>query len=330
MWLDGWKRFDRFYNEIVMKSLIVNDIHFSMTPPRWRTEDYPKDILAKLDWIGQFIRKYDIGRLVLGGDLFHRATESEYGISMLANSLLKLSVPIYTILGNHDIEAGHESSYMWRPIGPLIESGLVHLLGDEGIIDGDMRITGCPFSYESHEAYGLRNRLCKIEVRISHGMILIPGFSLPKNVNWIRADNINLGEVDVLFNGHMHFYQGVYKDNATGKQVVNVGSLSRGSLAESDITRIPRVVLLYENGSFEIIDVPVRPASDVFKMKEAKEAKDQTAEISEFVDRLKEVEVSSESEYGWLKDLLNEVPDDFKDEVWNEVKMQMNAVGVVI
>jgi hypothetical protein len=72
--------------------------------------------------------------------------------------------------------------------------------------------------------------------------------------------------------GHWHMDQGI--EEHEGVTFVNVGSLSRGSLSQDNLERIPAVVLMEFDGDtarYTRYDLPVGPASDVFAI-EAKEA----------------------------------------------------------
>ena len=68
--------------------------------------------------------------------------------------------------------------------------------------------------------------------------------------------------------GHWHKNQGV-RELGPGRHVVNIGSLTRGTLAEDDVSRIPEVaVLRLERGEpAQIFTIPlrVRPPEQVFR-----------------------------------------------------------------
>lgn len=314
-----------------MMLMVVNDVHFSLTPPRWRTETYGRDILDKFDFVRDLCKEKQVEKMVIAGDLFHRAAEPVYGISLLAEVLRSLEVEILLLPGNHDVEAGRTDSYMRRPVGPLIKSGLVKILGEDPVCVENASITGCPFSYSNLE-YGRKGKPgVGFHVRISHGMIMLPGYSLPKQVEWVRADNMDLGGVDVLFNGHIHNYQGIWTSPDNVHRVVCVGALSRGSMAEHDIKRTPMVCLFDTlTGIVTTHMVPVKEAEKVYRMREASAAKAQNEEVAAFVNKLETINFDATTEYGWLLEMADEVPNQYRNLVKQEIKNQMRAVGVEI
>jgi hypothetical protein len=90
--------------------------------------------------------------------------------------------------------------------------------------------------------------------------------------------------------GHWHKDQGITR--LGNKTFVNVGSVSRGSLSQDDLTRLPAVVALrFPPGGPEAerINLKVRPSAEVFDIagRERMEARDSTME--DLVDSLKDI-----------------------------------------
>ena len=77
-----------------------------------------------------------------------------------------------------------------------------------------------------------------------------------------------------------------------GSTVVNVGSLTRGSLHLDDLDRKPCVVevkMTKEDIEFVRHNVPVRPAVECFKVEEAVREKDDSQRMTDIVDRMKKI-----------------------------------------
>ena len=113
-------------------------------------------------------------------------------------------------------------------------------------------------------------------------------------------DLFNLSpEVDCWVFGHWHKDQGV--EHRSGKWIVNIGALTRGSLSQDDLDREPGVAVL--TFTKERIDVSrrnlkVRPAGDVFNLERRVQAETRAATMEAFVSSLRETlgkEASSES-----------------------------------
>jgi hypothetical protein len=94
-------------------------------------------------------------------------------------------------------------------------------------------------------------------------------------------------DVDVYFFGHWHKNQGIQQLN-NGQWVVNIGSLSRGSLCEDNIDRIPSVALIKVTDKIEIEEIPlkVKPASEVFDLEKREREEERSAIVSSFIEKL--------------------------------------------
>jgi len=84
--------------------------------------------------------------------------------------------------------------------------------------------------------------------------------------------------------GHWHKNQGVTE--VGGKQIVNIGSLTRGSLSQDDTTRIPEVAILRftrEGVAIERRELDVQPVSEVFDLEGKVRAAARSMTVDSFV-----------------------------------------------
>jgi hypothetical protein len=95
---------------------------------------------------------------------------------------------------------------------------------------------------------------------------------------------------DIYLFGHWHKDQGITEFGS--KFFVNVGSLSRGSLSQDDLTRKPAAVILKFNSQgfrAERFDLAVRPSNEVFDLAGRAKIEDRKSTMEEMVDNLKAV-----------------------------------------
>jgi hypothetical protein len=100
-----------------------------------------------------------------------------------------------------------------------------------------------------------------------------------------------VGYADLVLYGHMHNYDGVWSQGLPGAEVpttfVNVGAVSRGSLDEKTLARVPMVAVI---DVLDIDDVPgctvreiklksAKPAKEVFRLAEKQEQMNREADI---------------------------------------------------
>jgi len=101
---------------------------------------------------------------------------------------------------------------------------------------------------------------------------------------------------DIFVLGHYHINQGtqIIESNGKPQHFINVGALSRGSLAEDNITRIPKISIVTiektdkVNIKVQAATLKVRPADEVFDIEKKEEEKKKLKEAEEFVDKLRE------------------------------------------
>lgn len=89
--------------------------------------------------------------------------------------------------------------------------------------------------------------------------------------------------------GHWHKNQGAV-EIAPGKWVVNIGSLTRGSLSEDNVDRIPQVAVLTFTDKIEIEtrNLKVKPAEEVFDLAKRDREEARTMTIDAFVQQVQD------------------------------------------
>jgi hypothetical protein len=122
---------------------------------------------------------------------------------------------------------------------------------------------------------------------------------------------------DVYLFGHWHKDQGV--EEIGGKQFVNIGSLTRGSLSQDNMDRIPSAAVLRctEKGvEIEVVPLNGRPAEEVFDVEGRQRQVKRQVEMDSFVTAIrdalqpaKEGETLAEAVTG-MGDVPNEIRED--------------------
>jgi len=130
----------------------------------------------------------------------------------------------------------------------------------------------------------------------AHVLASPQGGEMFKNEDILKYDDLHHlnPEIDVYCFGHWHKNQGITEVKG-GKWVINVGSLTRGSLTEDNINREPGVVVMgfwpKESGmppSFEFVKITIRPASEVFDLEKRAKEEARSMTVDAFVASLKE------------------------------------------
>lgn len=289
------------------------DFHFCDNPPASRTDDYTESLFNKLDQIYNLCVKTKASHLLMPGDLFHVKTASKNS-HRLTQRLIKVfkkfqenDCQVISIPGNHDLSFSSMDSLEKQPLGVLVSSGVISLLSRE-VTSWSRRQIHCITEELTIRfvgtAFGELKESSLENVQFEKGeedwlICMAHVFAGPLRVNFFGnmtlgyRDMLDFGP-DVFIFGHMHKDQGIQVIN--GKHFINVGAIARGSIAEDDVKRSPKIAVLQiskEGIKATPVILKVKPAAEVFDLK-AKEHEDQRfQQIKEFVDMISQ---ESESE----------------------------------
>lgn len=243
-----------------MKLLIVGDLHLRGQNPRSRKGDYLKDCFEKLNEVANIANK-NLADIIQVGDLFDSPNTSYSVTSELAASFKRWDIIPYCIGGNHDI-FGHNLTTMDRtPLGLLFALEIVDRVSR--FRDFNVELTGRDFDHTLDNDYHeyIVPETDKLKILVIHGMLLpeSPGFDM-KHSTIEKVSQVT--NADVIISGHYHL---PFIKRVNGKLFINPGAVMRMSATESEIGRMPHVVLLDTDG---LIDPNYTP--DIIPLKCAK------------------------------------------------------------
>ena len=251
-----------------MKLLCIGDIHFTIEHPISRDEQYPKDILKKLAECITLAKKMNCDNILCTGDFFHRkAQASFYEANILMSLFRKSHIPFYGIAGNHDIAGYNLKTIASRALGALTTSGHMKLLDTHPIDDGGLLIAGNSHSrmYDvSRMAYfKAEEQEDRYSMVVTHGALILKD----EGSFWGQYTNMNhLREIkrplhNIIFNGHTHHHQALYKFKDRDCTIFSIGSLARNILKEDVARRRPKVLFLeIKDGDYSYEEIELKSA----------------------------------------------------------------------
>lgn len=227
-------------------------------------------------------------------------------------------VPLWIAAGNHDLSYDlYDSIHEKQPLGVLYAAGANELIGWHP----ELPLYGAPWRQDWErdleaaftswllDPWRFEPPLDNINhMRPRHNCLAITHMSLfpPALVGNVPYEHIPaekvakaMGNEGSLYYGHIHDYHGVFE--VDGVTFANMGAMSRGSLTESNTNRKIKVALwtdgaeegitlpdgrqvttLGEPGFIEV-DVPHKPADEVFLLEQAKAVKDTKHVLDSFI-----------------------------------------------
>lgn len=242
-----------------LKILFATDIHLrAVRPISRKDDDFLASILHKIDQIREMSDNFDI--VILGGDIFDRPDASHGVVSRAINAFAKFKVPVYSVVGNHDVY-GYQSQTLDRTaLGVLFEAGVVKKL--DSIFMNGVAIYGM-HAYDNEQWRVPESESPK--VLVSHKMITNHPFPNDQGRCHVIADLADKTNADLILSGDIHYPHEVEEN---GRLFVNPGSLARLSIADRD--RFPQVaeIAIEDAGgitcNMRVLDS--RPAETVFDL----------------------------------------------------------------
>jgi DNA repair exonuclease SbcCD nuclease subunit len=316
----------------MIRILWRTDVHCCDQTPSSRTDDWPETVLGKLGEVGEIARAHGCDAVLDGGDFWNDKTPirtSHRMVTRVAAVHGRYPCPVYANVGNHDVRLGQLDNLAESPLETLFASGVFRRLYDEHelVLERDgvkVRVVGVPYHGPRYDL----DRFRRIERRdedwlvcVAHVLASPQGGEMFKNEDILRYSDLPalMPGVDVMMFGHWHKDQGI-TPIGDGKIVVNVGSLTRGSLTQDNLERIPGVVVLgfwpKSTGippALEFVPLRVRKAAEVFDIDKRAQEELRASMIDTFVESVKrELHSSSQRPYAEILGDM-EVPSQVKE-----------------
>jgi predicted phosphodiesterase len=307
---------------MVTPILGVCDPHFTDRKPQSRKDNYQETQLRKLRDIRTLTEKFTwegkptpIMAVAIAGDICHQPRGKLISRRLdvrLIEIFRSFTAPILAILGNHDKDRDRLDSIEDHTLGSLIAAGALSLTHwpDYRVIGTDppVIITGRQYTMDGPTEWlghlrSTRNlTLLKNQLSQTLGK---PVFTyVMTHCNWGPNDGILRSDpiigyhhlrgtgIDTMIYGHPHTDDGVTQIEDEGRTItiVGPGALVRGSIAEHDVNRQPKIAitLFNPNGDQQTmtVAVPHEPADKVFDLEKHERAKRERTAAEKFIQVL--------------------------------------------
>jgi len=292
----------------VIKLLWRTDVHLSDVSPASRKDDWTDSVFAKLDQIKMVAQKLRVQAVLDGGDFFHLKSPSRTThrlVRQAAEHHADYPCPVYCTPGNHDAVYGNYEYLPQQPLGVLYAAAIFRRLYDDNEalfeVDGvKVRVVGVPYhgtTYDLERFAAIKRGDEDWLVCVAHVLASPQGGTMFENEDVLRYSELAAFAPDVFLLGHWHKDQGVQTLN--GKKIINIGSLTRGSIAQDDVERKPAISLLTftkEEVKVQVVRLKVRSADEVFDLDAHVRAEARATTMDAFVSSVRETLVDTEGE----------------------------------
>jgi DNA repair exonuclease SbcCD nuclease subunit len=296
-----------------MRLIWRSDVHLADRGPKSRTDDWLDTVCDKLRQVGNIAAEEEALAVIDGGDFFHRKSPmltSHRLIRRVAEVHRDYPCPVYATVGNHDCVWGDIEFLPQQPLGVLFATGVFRpLYGENEAMFDDgrvsVRVVGVPYHGTKYNLDLLRPEKGGEDYLMvaAHVLARAARGKMFEGEDIVGYEDLQGTDVDLYSFGHWHQNQGV--EEREGTWFVNVGSLTRGSLCEDDLDRVPCCAVLdFDEGGLSVREVPldVKPASQVFDLAEAARNELHDTAIEEYVAGVRSALVESREET--LEDII--------------------------
>lgn len=318
-----------------IRFVTFTDIHISSVNPSSRKGNFEQDVYDKLEQVKIIGEKVEADFFICAGDLFNLKApmRNPHALnSRLINLFKSFPAPIYATEGNHDLRQDSYETFDEQPLNVIYASdALIQARNIKKTTNNiTYRIRSIPFQEEPDlSAIERANDDVDLSIFIMHLYATLDGGMLFKTKLFSYNEIAQLKD-DIFVLGHYHVDQGIETLTEFGKpqHFVNVGSITRGTLSDEDVKRLPKVAVITvtkDNGKIvienDIIRLKVKPVEEVFDLVVHEREKKEQKEAQEFVSKLKTemVEVPKEDR---ITDEVNQL--DLDKKVLDKVNYFLN------
>lgn len=284
------------------------DVHLSDTSPISRIDDWAETLLDKLYQVSKIACDKNATAVIDGGDFFHTKSPTKTSHSLIQRVIKlhtehykKNGIPVYSCVGNHDCVYGDYAYLPQQPLGVLFESDTFYRLYDEHEAlfydekeDITVRVVGVPYhgvDYDLSRFESIKKGKEDYLVVVGHVLSSKKGGSMFEGEDILSYNKILDFEGDVFCFGHWHKDQGI-TEISPGKHIVNIGSLSRGSLSQDHLERIPSIAVLNFSKSgitIEKVGLKVKSVADVFDLAGRSKTEARKITVDGFMGKIKDI-----------------------------------------
>jgi len=272
-----------------MKFGFFTDSHFTDTQPPQRIDDVRRTQRKKLGEILHLILDHGVQAIFHGGDVFNTKKPSHLLVADIIDWCKRINIPIYSVIGNHDVTGYNLDSVRNSGLGVLFEAEAVTKLNLEEYPNEKIAIKAIHVEYDPQnfgKAYIFDEKYKDyIRIIISHNYV-IPEKEMP--FGFVHPKDIETNAHLVLC-GHYHKPFTFSSGNEYKTLWVNPGSLCRWNVLEDHQPKF--ILVTIENGKWEIKQLPLQNGKnkkEVFNLELIDLQKKQEQDVKKFVQSLEQ------------------------------------------
>lgn len=304
-----------------MKLLWRTDVHLADQGPVSRLDNWSESVFDKLKQVGELAGLHKVKAVIDGGDYFHVKSPSRNSHSLIQQTAQlhkDYPCPVLCNVGNHDVKFGDLKYLEESPLGVLFATGCFeknfdshdHTFIEDGL---KIRVVGVPYHGTTYDRDYIRTLCTKKDedyLFVHMHLLASPeGGTLFEGEDILSYSEISQLDADVFAFGHWHRDQGVAQIG--NKTIINVGSLTRGSLSSDDLKRTPQTALLdFTHQGVKVTTLPlnVKPAKDVFDLVGRNRVEEASMRQIAFIEHMKDT-LSLDTQKP-LSDMIRDLPID--------------------
>lgn len=215
-----------------MKFLVIGDVHLKVKSPASRIDDYYRALMLKLIQIVKIAESGEYDAVIFTGDFFHTQSSSFNLVYKFRQLLREFKIPIYGVIGNHDVSNGLLSHVVYSPLSVIDE---LNIIGNEAVeISKGIWLEGCDDLYnldKDVENYYFKTELPEdvFKIKLVHGTLVPCGAKFFGD--YTSVDSLSEMPQDLLISGHIHGNPYAESDD-NNKGFIMAGSICRNSKAD--------------------------------------------------------------------------------------------------
>jgi len=261
-----------------MKILVLGDLHIRATNPRYRIDDYYSTLMGKLEWIFELAKKENCEAILQPGDFFNSPDQSNKVEIDLINLLPEKGIPIYTVLGQHDLRYRQPINVALTKFDVLNKVCIVDKNGID--LGNNVHIYGASWEEE------IPNDCNKeaVNILVMHRMVIKDKSLWPGQEDFTKPSTLlkKYSDYSLIVTGDNHSPLHFVHKEKSGAMLINCGSLMRTTTLQRDHAPCAYV---YNTETKEATKhfIPIAPIEDVMDLETADEIKEKNEALEAFM-----------------------------------------------
>lgn len=256
------------------KIVLMGDLHGEERAPENRIDDYAKTFFSKLEFILDTANKND-ACILQPGDFFNQPNPSYDFFSKIVDMIKRYpDTDIFSIYGQHDLRYRNKENTAMKALSRACDNFFI--VENHMVYRKKYHLYGASYGEEIPKVNYDDNNILLI-----HKMIIKDEKIWAGQTDYVKSSELlKKNGFRFIISGDNHKF---FIDSVRKQHLFNCGSVMRSNVTQ--VYHRPTIFLI-EGNDYQEIQIPIKPAKEVFRLEEIEKVTYRNEELNSFVEGL--------------------------------------------